>query len=174
LPHADHIIVLSKEGRILEQGTFAELNSTGGYVSTFNLKSADWTLTGDNIFPSETASDQSSIDKDLNKEKSVDLISVQGQDESEPAADDASRRTGDTAVYMYYISAVGWVPTAVFIFCMCAFVVCYSYPSKNPSFQFNIGISTDNSSQQSGSKNGQPQTPQLQIRIWAITSEYTL
>ncbi len=48
---------------------------------------------------------------------------------SEVIEDDASRRMGDTSVYMYYISAVGWIPTLIFIVCICAFVVCYSYPA---------------------------------------------
>jgi ATP-binding cassette, subfamily C (CFTR/MRP), member 1 len=173
LPYADHIIVLSKDGKITEQGTFSELNSTGGYVSTFDLKSAEWTLNGDEILPLESDSDRSSINKDVKKETIDELVNVQGQDISERAEDDASRRTGDTAVYMYYISAVGWFPTAVFIVCMCAFVICYSYPSRNPSLRPTIGVSADSFSQRSGSKNGQRQTPWLRIRIWVITSEYT-
>lgn len=173
MPYADHIIVLNKDGKISEQGTFSELNSTGGYVSTFDLKSAEWTLDVDEILPLESGSERSSINKDVKKGTIDELVNYQGQDISELAEDDASRRTGDTAVYMYYISAIGWIPTVVFIVCMCAFVICYSYPGKNPSLHSTISVSANSSSQRSGSKDGQQQTPWLRIRIWVITSEYT-
>ncbi|KAH6703299.1 multidrug resistance protein MDR [Leptodontidium sp. MPI-SDFR-AT-0119] len=118
LPYADHIIVLSKDGNISEQGTFSELNSTGGYVSTLDLKSIEWTVNDDEILPLESGSDQSSINMDVKKGTLNGLVDVQDQDVSELSEDDASRRMGDTAVYMYYISAVGWIPTAVFIVCI--------------------------------------------------------
>ncbi|KAL8873712.1 MAG: hypothetical protein Q9174_000859 [Haloplaca sp. 1 TL-2023] len=42
LPYADHIIVLNEKGRIVEQGSFAQLNANGGFVSDLNLPPADW------------------------------------------------------------------------------------------------------------------------------------
>ncbi|KAK3682042.1 P-loop containing nucleoside triphosphate hydrolase protein [Podospora appendiculata] len=42
LPHAEHIIVLSEEGRIIEKGNFDQLNSSeGGYVNGLGLKKSD-------------------------------------------------------------------------------------------------------------------------------------
>jgi len=129
LPYADHIIVLSKDGKVSEQGTFSELNYSGGYVSSFDLKSANWSIDSDEIVLLESSSDQSSIRDDI-KKGTIDASVIFQEDISEPVEDDASRRMGDTTVYMYYISAVGWIPTVVFILFMCAFVTCYSYPGK--------------------------------------------
>jgi hypothetical protein len=38
LPFADQILVLGEGGLLLEKGTFAELNTSGGYVSRLQLK----------------------------------------------------------------------------------------------------------------------------------------
>jgi ATP-binding cassette subfamily C (CFTR/MRP) protein 1 len=38
LPHADHIIVLNEEGRIVQQGSFDKLSTSDGYVSRLGLK----------------------------------------------------------------------------------------------------------------------------------------
>lgn len=46
LPYSDHIIVLNAAGEIDGQGTFAELNNAGGYVSSFSLSRADWSTAG--------------------------------------------------------------------------------------------------------------------------------
>ncbi len=40
LPHADHIIVLSGEGRVVERGSFETLNAADGFVSGLGLKKA--------------------------------------------------------------------------------------------------------------------------------------
>lgn len=48
---------------------------------------------------------------------------------SEEAKDDAGRRTGDMAIYLYYIRAIGWIPSLIFIFAICAFIVCQSFPT---------------------------------------------
>ena len=43
---------------------------------------------------------------------------------------DANRRTGDTAIYLYYISSVGWIPTLIFIVSIIIFIFGISFPSK--------------------------------------------
>ena len=40
LPHAEHIVVLDEEGHITEKGSFDDLSSSGGYVSSLGLKKA--------------------------------------------------------------------------------------------------------------------------------------
>ncbi|KAH8881696.1 P-loop containing nucleoside triphosphate hydrolase protein [Thozetella sp. PMI_491] len=40
LPHAEHIVVLNEEGRILEKGSFNDLHSADGYVSALGLRKA--------------------------------------------------------------------------------------------------------------------------------------
>lgn len=42
LPYADHIICLGEKGRVVAQGSFADLNNAGGYVAAFSLPKADW------------------------------------------------------------------------------------------------------------------------------------
>lgn len=41
----------------------------------------------------------------------------------------ASRRAGDVAIYMYYMRAIGWFPTLVFVLAICAYIFCSSFPS---------------------------------------------
>ena len=43
--------------------------------------------------------------------------------------DDASRRTGDLAIYIYYIKAIGWIPTLIFVVAITAYVFCQSFPT---------------------------------------------
>ena len=43
--------------------------------------------------------------------------------------DEANRRTGDMAIYTYYARAIGWFPTFLFIFAICAFIFCQSFPT---------------------------------------------
>lgn len=47
----------------------------------------------------------------------------------EDMEDGASRRTGDLAVYTYYIRAIGRMPTLIFVVCICAFIFCQSFPT---------------------------------------------
>jgi ABC-type multidrug transport system fused ATPase/permease subunit len=112
VPYADHVIVLDSDGKITEQGSFRELNAQGGYVSSFSLSPPDWNYekTNTGIAPHST------------KESAVISLDRSPQDES-------SRLTGDVAVYLYYIQAVGWIPTLIFIVAISAFVFCLSFPS---------------------------------------------
>lgn len=120
LPYADHIIALDAEGRICEQGNFDDLNSTGGYVSSFTLPPADWLYKPDlNVAPSKGA-----ISKIARKTQDV----PENEQEFEAAA---NRRTGDTSIYLYYVGSVGWPITIVFVVCISAFIFCISFPSKS-------------------------------------------
>jgi ABC-type multidrug transport system fused ATPase/permease subunit len=47
----------------------------------------------------------------------------------EDEEDGAGRRTGDVAIYMYYIRAIGWLPTLIFVAAICAFTFCQSFPT---------------------------------------------
>ena len=49
----------------------------------------------------------------------------------EQAAADASRQTGDVAIYLYYIQSVGWIPTLIFVGAITAFTFCISFPSTS-------------------------------------------
>jgi ATP-binding cassette, subfamily C (CFTR/MRP), member 1 len=43
---------------------------------------------------------------------------------------DVDRQTGDMQIYAYYVKAVGWSATIVFVIAIIGFVVCLSFPSK--------------------------------------------
>ena len=124
MSYANHIIVLNSEGRIAEQGSFSELSTSGGYVSTFNLSPADWKFDPDEILPLDIVP-RESIENKEEYEMSEDVPNA-----DEAAKEDPSRRVGDTSVYFYYVNAIGWLPTLVFVIGICGFVVCFSLPGK--------------------------------------------
>lgn len=117
LPYADHIICLDAKGKISEQGKFDELNATGGYVSTFTLPPPDW--------------DYRPEEEDLfNKPQSYAYVPSNPNQREDLLEAEASRRTGDTSIYLYYIGSIGWWPTVVFILAITGFIFCISFPSK--------------------------------------------
>ncbi|KAF1848738.1 P-loop containing nucleoside triphosphate hydrolase protein [Cucurbitaria berberidis CBS 394.84] len=115
LPYCDHIVALDKEGKIIEQGTFEKLNISGGYVSGFDLPPPDWEFT---------------LEKHIYE---APPKYTERQTSSKVTEDDiqaeANRRTGDIAIYLYYIGSVGWIPTIIFIVSMIIFIFGISFPS---------------------------------------------
>ena len=120
LPYADNIVVLNEEGSILEQGSFKELNASGGYVSNFDLPAPDWSGP-----PQDT-----SIDKILSSANKIGYSSAPSQDTQHFSETelDANRRTGDLKVYGYYISTVGIFPAVSFVLAVCGYVFCMAFP----------------------------------------------
>lgn len=115
LPYCDHIIALNSDGRIVEQGSFDELNRTGGYVSTFDLPPPDWDF---------------SPEKHLYEAppKYTEKITSNKVTEEDIQAE-ANRRTGDSAIYLYYVRTVGWAPTIIFIVSITIFIFGQSFPT---------------------------------------------
>jgi len=113
LPYADHLIALAEDGKISEQGSFKDLSGAGGYISSFNLPPPEW-----NYHPTYSKSE---IDK-----QKLNTVESSTTDE---IIDDASRRNGDVSVYLYYVRAVGWIPTLIFVVAISAFVFCISFPT---------------------------------------------
>jgi hypothetical protein len=91
------------------------LNSEEGYVSSFGLPSPEW-----HYEPEKTIN---SFDE---KSNGGILTTVEP---AKAAEDDLSRRSGDVSVYLYYVNAVGWIPTLIFVVAISAFVFCMSFPS---------------------------------------------
>ena len=118
LPYADHIVVLDKNGTTAEQGTFEQLNNGRGYVSRLTLSPPSW-----DYVP------EYSNDLDLTSYSSN--VPQQGMTE-DSLEEDAARRTGDVAVYLYYVRSVGWVATWIFIISITIFTFCNSFPRKYP------------------------------------------
>lgn len=116
LPYCDHVVALDKSGRILEQGTFEKLNSAGGYVSAFDLPLPDWSFTPEkHDYEAPPKYSERQVIKVVTEED------VQAE---------ANRRTGDVAIYRYYIGSVGWIPTLVFVISIVIFIFGISFPSE--------------------------------------------
>ncbi|KAL9079436.1 MAG: hypothetical protein Q9157_001690 [Trypethelium eluteriae] len=118
LPNADHIIVLNSDGKIAEQGSFDELQANGGYASASSFSSAD-----SNVSPKHEESEV--------QEKSTTSASalLELKVESPELEADNTRRTGDSAVYLYYVQAIGWIPTIIFLVCISCYVFGISFPN---------------------------------------------
>jgi ABC-type multidrug transport system ATPase subunit len=115
VPYADHIVVLDEEGRLTESGSFGYLAEQSGYVSSFSLPAPNWDSTGETecfpkLKPSRTA-----------------VLPVKKADWSE---ENVHKHTGSLATYLFYIRAVGWIPTIIFLAAIAAFVFCISFPSR--------------------------------------------
>lgn len=90
LPWSDHIVALGTTGSIIEQGSFAELNSLeGSYVRTFALSS--------------------SINPEINDVEPIGIFksSNNSSNASKDSAEDKARQIGDFSVYSYYFAATG-------------------------------------------------------------------
>lgn len=116
LAYCDHIVVLDRTGRIIEQGGFSTLNKSSGYVSSFVLGAANWNFK----FKRFSASPSSGTVESSQKEKDATHCDLRGE----------RRGTGgDISIYLYYVNAIGWFPALVFIAAMAGFVFCISFPS---------------------------------------------
>jgi hypothetical protein len=113
LSYSDHVIAMSGNGRIMEQGSFEQLRNAGGYVQSLATK----------IKSEDTAT---------STEKSPDISAQPApfQTDNEEEIEELNRQTGDFAVYKYYFASIGWFPTAVFF----AFVVLYGVAFKMTEF----------------------------------------
>ncbi|KAL8671339.1 MAG: hypothetical protein Q9168_004163, partial [Polycauliona sp. 1 TL-2023] len=124
LPYADHIIVLGATGQIEEQGSYAELNASGGYVSSLDLPSADWRTR--NHGPSTSSLDH------LLTSPSEDLIPslppTKEVIEDAEAEFEANKRTGDLSIYAFYVRSVGVFAVVSFVIAISGYVFCISFP----------------------------------------------
>lgn len=114
LPFAEQIVVLDHDGRLLEQGSFDDLNSTGSYVSSFALG------------PSE-------LDCKPAKPVASDTPRVQLDPTDKPRdlEDELQGNRSDITIYLYYIRAIGWPSTLVFLTAISGFAFCVSFPSMH-------------------------------------------
>lgn len=120
LPYADYIVVLDGQGNVSEQGSFQELNASGGYVSNFDLPAPDWRFEAketkfDQLFPPPTELVHGPIA----------VKATKGLSELEL---DANRRTGDLSVYAYYTKTVGKTAVISFIAAICGYVFAMAFP----------------------------------------------
>lgn len=111
LPFADQIIALDSHGRIVEHGTFRELNSRGGYISSFSLSVRD---------TSAYAEDSEHNIPALAKEEALLIDELADQ----------KRQTGDFTLYAYYLKAAGWLSSSLFLFYSCLLAFFETFPSR--------------------------------------------
>ena len=116
LPYADHIVVLGDNGHVLEQGSFEELNTGGGYVSSLNLRTANW-----------SSEPRSALPEDF-KPLITDSTGISTATPTVSEAD-MNRQSGDLSIYLYYIRSVGWPATTIFVAAITVYVFCYTFPS---------------------------------------------
>lgn len=95
LSEADHIVVLGKNGQILEQGSYSSLSISEDYVQSL-AKSQDGTEHERNTEPNIQARDQPSIPI------------------PQVGAADSSRQTGDWKIYVYYSKSLGLLGLTAF------------------------------------------------------------
>lgn len=100
LPFSDYILALSGDGRISEQGSYATLLESGGYVQNLTVVAK---------------SESSERDDELDAQSSPAPI----YQELEAIVDEVAelnRQTGELVVYKYYLSSIGWLFVAVYGF----------------------------------------------------------
>lgn len=108
---ADHIAVLSKEGKISQQGNFNELKVQDGYVKSLLL---------DTHHGIEEAAPAA---KPTSKRKRPAIKGVTPNDVT-----DLTRKTGDVAVYKYYLKSISKFGAVCFLSCTALFVFTQFFP----------------------------------------------
>jgi ATP-binding cassette subfamily C (CFTR/MRP) protein 1 len=93
--------VLDK-GRIIQQGTYEQLNSVPGYVQSLNIEDRK-----KSAMPTEADPPSKELEE---KDTAADLVS-----EGSVVNNVSDRRIGDLAVYKYYIRSIGWVSCMLFV-----------------------------------------------------------
>jgi ABC-type multidrug transport system fused ATPase/permease subunit len=105
LPAADYIIALGNSS-IVEQGTFNDLMTQGGYVH--RLRS--WELSG------ESSSEEPSPDHTAQIRDSSTPQKIGPQSSTLDHTTDAGRQDGDKTVYKHYLKSMGWVLAGLALF----------------------------------------------------------
>ena len=112
LPFADHITVLSADGRIVDHDPSQYQNADFGVTEATNPKSDDG----------------NKDDTKLERDEQSTLIST--ADTSDAAIFDAARRTSDMSVYLYYARAAGLTATVCFLSVTMACTFCESFAGE--------------------------------------------
>lgn len=112
LAYADHIIILSPDGSITEQGTLEKLKVAGGYVTDLEARY-------------RAASNPEKVNKPLILEKSAvgstNVMEENVDNELNAAEKDLSRRGGDFSLYSYYLSSAHSVSALIWASCFMIF-----------------------------------------------------
>ncbi|TAQ88798.1 hypothetical protein B7494_g2879 [Chlorociboria aeruginascens] len=107
---ADHIVVLSQQGTITEQGTFNSLREEEGYL--------------ENLIFSPAPGPSAEITTIKNTSKA--LAKIQGP--SSDQVSDLTRKTGDISVYLYYYKSMSFFSIMAFLASSAVAVFCRYFP----------------------------------------------
>ncbi|WPG98015.1 hypothetical protein R9X50_00079900 [Acrodontium crateriforme] len=100
LSYSNNILVLSSDGKLIEEGTFGTLMETGQYLNTLTTKYSTEEEYQEKHQPGNTTD---SFRNPANK------------DEIAKATADATRSVGEWSIYVYYFRACGWTNTLLFL-----------------------------------------------------------
>jgi ATP-binding cassette, subfamily C (CFTR/MRP), member 1 len=98
LPESDHIVVLDKSGQIVEQGHYADLSSSGGYVNDLHISESQHPKAIDNI----------------TSESEIEGATKEDETRVQVAADEIEMVT-DRSIFRYYLSSIGGLSLAIMI-----------------------------------------------------------
>ncbi|TID01979.1 Multidrug resistance-associated protein 1 [Colletotrichum higginsianum] len=119
LPLADHIIALGVDCTVVEQGSFADLQTNGKYVQSLEIQEAEKS-------PEPQAgadADGTQADETIPLAQAVTEVSVVAEES------DKARQLGDFAVYKHYFGSIATWVIAVFFFWCCAYGFTSNFPT---------------------------------------------
>ncbi|KAL7941549.1 P-loop containing nucleoside triphosphate hydrolase protein [Trichoderma barbatum] len=122
LPSAHHIIALSQDGMIAEQGTFNDLDALGGYVHSLNVQTINKST------DSLTLDSSESVLADEDKDNSTVSNARKPSTATWTAADERSRQTGDFSVYKHYATSMKLSTILWFLLVGVALAFLYNFP----------------------------------------------
>ena len=93
LPSADHVIVIDKDGAIIQRGTYQELQLDDGYVKSLALRQDD-------------ASNSEGEDEAVHR-RPVVAAKDQSSPQNRSSEQALIRQTGDRSLYKFYLQSVG-------------------------------------------------------------------
>ncbi|KAI1380494.1 ABC multidrug transporter [Hypoxylon crocopeplum] len=118
LPAARHVVALSSDGTVVEQGTFEDLVANRSYIHSLGVKSPS---------ASQTASEKNESDKaDQSQPNLLRKVSTRPV---LPESKDMARLDGDKEAYMVYLRSMGMVLTACLFLCGVCFGFFYNFPT---------------------------------------------
>ncbi|KAH9904926.1 P-loop containing nucleoside triphosphate hydrolase protein [Xylariomycetidae sp. FL2044] len=121
LPSAKHIVALSSEGTVLEQGTFAELMANDNYVRNLGVKASASDIQSDSI---------SQIVSRTGREDSKPGLLTRATTASlAPEQDSTAQRLGDWQVYKIYFKSMGALVPAAFFGSAALLGFFYNFPT---------------------------------------------
>ena len=114
LSFADHIVALSNDGAVAEEGSFSALINKGGYVSSLVVRQK-----AESEHAATAASDTPSTSKKNSQPK--DVI----------ADEPPSRIMSDFQVYKFYFGAAGWYKSGMFFLLILSFAFFFSFSGRS-------------------------------------------